>query len=257
VTTASQFGYAVGVFALTPHKSTNSAEAQQAAVLAPYAQQTPRYTQAAQQLALVAAEGRTLPYASQVVALVPYRNRPTDDRRVRAFAFHWEGHPFYVLHIGNRGTYALDLRTQQWSNFSTLGFGVMWNAEAGLNWDEEVWCGDSLNPVLWRFDPGSTMDDGFRPVERVVTGLLTLRGRATAKLAGLYLAATVAAEGEVRLRWSDNEGVHFTPDRVIALSGDPTQQIAWRGLGLAKAPGRVFEITDTGGITRIDGADLE
>lgn len=257
MTTAAQYGVVVGAFALAPQRGLNRGLESQAVVLVPYASQASRYGQAAQDVALTAYQGRRLPYLAQSILLVPYRLRPEENRLIRAFSFEWDGHHFYVIHLGNYGTYLYDLRTQQFCQFSTYGYGERWNAEYALNWDEEVWYGDSASPVLWRFDSSVFTDEGFRPIERVVTGSIELRGRATFKISGLYLAKTLKASGEIRLRFSDNEGVDFTPYRVISLTGDPAQQIAWRGLGLAKSPGRLFEISDTGGITRIDGADLE
>ncbi len=62
----------------------------------------------------------------------------------------------------------------------------------------------------------------------------------------------------VKLSFSDDQGKTFTDAEILTLTnGDFTQRLDWRSLGTMQAPQRIFKITDTGAIARIDGADAE
>jgi hypothetical protein len=59
------------------------------------------------------------------------------------------------------------------------------------------------------------------------------------------------------LRFSDDQGKTWSADYVVTLTqGDYKGEIAYRSLGSFMAPGRIFELSDIGGLIRIDGADL-
>ena len=59
------------------------------------------------------------------------------------------------------------------------------------------------------------------------------------------------------LRFSDDNGETWSDYFTVQMTaGDFSGEVAWRSLGSFMAPGRVFELTDYGGMQRIDGADV-
>ncbi len=62
---------------------------------------------------------------------------------------------------------------------------------------------------------------------------------------------------DVKLEYSDDNGVTWINAGVNLLDfASYEQEIVWRSLGLIKAPGRVFRITDYGQMKRLDGLDM-
>jgi hypothetical protein len=119
--------------------------------------------------------------------------------------------------------------------------------------------GDSLNPVLLELDPSQPFDDGFRPVEHMVTGGVPLRTRNSVGVANFTLTASVGDEASIAspisLSFSDDNGVTYSEEFPITLTDVGSQRLIWNALGSFSAPGRVFRITDYGGPIRLDGAD--
>lgn len=217
--------------------------------------------QSPQTITMVATEATSPPRASQMVALCVYGEGVTGDYRLRAWTFTLDGHVFYVLGLGVLGTYVCDLSTRQWSQWQTAGF-VGWNAVQGTAWQDFIVAGDTQNGTIWLVDPSGSLDEGFRPVTRTATALLPQRGRATTTIGELTLNASVGfPTGDdplVTLSFSDDNGeTWFTPEAVTVDSDpDGNQQIAWRSLGTFGAPGRIFDVTDVGGMVRLSDVDM-
>lgn len=216
-----------------------------------------------QTIALVSYTAHAQPMERQATILVAWRTGAVEDFSQRAWGFAFDGHPFYVLTLGEEGTVAYDLLTGEWSQFQTEGLPG-WNMELGLTWNGKIIAGDQQNPLLWRLEPQSALDDDFKPVKRIATGGLPVRQRAFPAQASFSLAASVGtpAAGQetpiVSLRVSDDAGNTWRSLRDIVLEPDAfNQEIAWRSMGSLRAPGRVFEITDIGGFIRLDGADAD
>lgn len=194
---------------------------------------------------------------------------------VRAWGFPLDAHDFYVLALGDGGTLVLDLTTGQWSEWDSEGFGY-WRADIGTGWVDmgisalalgqrnNVVCGDALVGQLWLLSSDRGFDedpDNFTPLPftRQVIGGLSVRGRETIKSNAVYLTASLGEptieNGTVELKTSDDGGKNFLSHGVLTvLQDDSTQELAWRSLGLIRAPLRIFEITDNC-LARID--DLE
>lgn len=215
----------------------------------------------------VSTEGQGIPACSHAFLLVAYRTGNVENLKSRAWTFTLDGHTFYVVTLGEQGTYAYDQTTQQWAQWKTLGL-TSWNMEIGTTWRGDIIAADQNNPIIWRLDPESFIDDDFKPQVRKVTGGLAMRQRAfianyafrvTASLGTPAVPATLPATVPVvTFRYSDDQGKTFTtPDPITLISGDFTQVLEWTSLGTMQAPQRIFEIEDTGAIARIDGADAE
>lgn len=249
---------------LAPVDYIGSTEISQVSILAVYdlTIHAP-YTATTQTVAQAPVQATGVPQVSQALALAVCGEGAREDTRLRAWAFTFDGHKFYVLHLGMFGTLIYDSTTDQWAQWQTEGYPG-WNAEQGLNWYNDIVFGDNQNGILWRADPESMLDDDFRPIRRVATAILPARGRQTVTLDSVFVTASVgfptSDEPLVQLRFSDNYGqtwTDMTDLAVVIVNEDYSQEIAFRSLGSFGAPGRVIEISDYGGVVRIDDASYD
>ena len=224
----------------------------------------PRRTDSSQLTALVVDAESTMegPQTSQFGSLVVYGENVIERFNQRAWTFTVDGHAYYVLHLGIRGTWIYDQSNSKWYEWKTDGYNN-WNMELGWVFDgDRIIAGDNQDPIIWRVDPNVFTDQGFRYVVRKVTGAIPLRRNDTLKIFGLYVTASVgspsADDAYIRLRFSNDNGKTWSAWFTEPLAPGSFQQVInLRSLGLAKAPGRVFEIEDAGGTVRIDGADMD
>lgn len=180
----------------------------------------------------------------------------------RSWAFVLDGHVFYVLSDVSDRTLVCDLSTGQWHHWYTGAAPALWNMVRGTMWRGRAIAADAAGPEIWEVDPLSTLDEGTTPIHRAVTGFLPIRGRGSYRQGALRLAASVGdpdVDGaELRLRFSDDEGVTWGRTYTVVLQSDAySQPITFRGLGRMRAPGRIWELTDAGGLVRIDGVDSD
>lgn len=221
-----------------------------------------RYTPADELVMLVSThQDRVMTQVSEVCVLISYAAEATEKFNSRSWGFNLDQHQFYVLHLGMLGTVVFDVLTSEWSQWDTQGY-TGWNAEAGVEWDGDVYFGDDSQPTLWKMDPLSCLDDDFRPIIRVVTGGIPAEARNTLRSGMFVLNAT--REGDiddedtpyVQLSISDDGGFTFKDRDALTIDGDKnTQDFSWRSLGVIRIPGRVFKITDEGGFVTIKGAN--
>lgn len=84
------------------------------------------------------------------------------------------------------------------------------------------------------------------------------RKRAALVLYGTIAIISDAPVGIARMRFSDDSGKTWSRYFDILLrDGDDNQKLEWRSLGRLRAPGRLWEISDAGGLARIDGLDAD
>lgn len=181
--------------------------------------------------------------------------------RKRAWSFVLDGHTFYVLDLGQQGTYLYDTTTSQWCQFITTGY-VQWNFANGCMWGQRIVAGDLITTDVWEMVPGAFFDNGAATITHVVTGGVITRDRVFHSVDQFSLACSVgqlqdqSGAATVNLSFSDDQGKTWTVmDTYTLTQGDYSGEIAWRALGSFDAPGRIFKITDSGGFLRIDGAD--
>jgi hypothetical protein len=197
--------------------------------------------------------GRT----SQVSELVVYG----DCERTPAWTFELDGHIFYVLNLGDEGTFLYDKTSGGWCEFATLG-SCGWNMHRGIMWNGRIIAADETAPIIYELDPDAVVDQGILPIEHAVTGGLPARSLAGKRVDSFRLAASVGKLGvdgaTMRLRFSDDFGNTWSAYRSYdLLTANYAQHVAWLSLGTMKAPGRVFEVSDSGGLIRIDGANAD
>lgn len=215
--------------------------------------------------------------ASQLVFRAVVRGR-ISNRKVRAWTYSLDGHDFYVIRLGDTETLIYDLTTQQWSSWNSPDL-PFWRANTGLNWlgvsgvslsgslETNVIVGDDNFGMLWGFNPTQGYDElprddqpdtGF---DRKVVGGIPMRLRETQKVGAAYVTASVGKPqitgSGMTLRTSDDSGNTWTNHGTVTVTlGNYDQEFVWRSLGLVKAPGKIFEITDSGATVRIDGLDI-
>ena len=177
----------------------------------------------------------------------------------KAWTYVQDGHTFYVLDCGTQGTWAFDTVTNQWCELQTNGGNfAMTN---GIMWGQRVVAGDPASTDVWELDPAATMDSGgLYPIEHIVTGGISTRSRVEIACDSLRLTASFgqlqATGATINLRFSDDQEQTWSPYMGITIAeGDYDTELAWRSLGSFDAPGRIFEISDSGGLIRIDGLD--
>ena len=188
-----------------------------------------------------------------------------DRRDLRAWTFTQDDHDFYVLQLGDESTLIFDKRTGQWASWVSPDF-VYWRGQDGCDWEGYNLCCDTESGVIWEIDPTSRLDYTTTPITSKVSGQITERFR---KFVNCYMAELAVSEAEpptgvdastvgITLRTFDSNGLNsVTHGEVTGEAIGDNITVRWYGLGLMQAPGRVFEITDTGYARRIDGLNLE
>lgn len=239
----------------------------QTAVLVAYAPPSTRGVRTSQLLAEAAIIEKGTPASSQAVVLVAYRTGSVENLNSRAWTFSLDGHTFYVITLGEQGTFVYDETTNEWAKWQTQGLSG-WNMEIGTTWKGKVIAADQSQPVIYELDPSSFLDDGFKTQVRRVTGGLSMRQRTfianfafhlTASLGEFDVAGTAPETlPTVNLSTSDDQGKTFQDHGDVVITADDfIQELQWLSLGTMRPPQRIFRVTDTGAIVRIDGADAE
>lgn len=182
-----------------------------------------------------------------------------------AWAFVLDGHVFYVLFSSGGVSLVYDLSTGQWHGWATEAL-TFWNMRRGIMWKGRVIAADGRiadgatdpGPKIWELDPASMLDEGTLEIARVVSGFQPIRGRGSFRQGSLRLTATgtPSAGAVLKMRFSDDEGVTWSQEYSVALDPDATvQPIKFRSLGRLRAPGRLWEISDAGGVVCVMGMD--
>jgi hypothetical protein len=210
----------------------------------------------------------------QVMAVVRGR---IDNPKLRAWTYTLDSHDYYILKLGTTGkTLVLDLTTETWSWWTNGGLGN-WRASIGMNWRSagmiptnygtNVIVGDDSYGVLWVLDPLQGVDDALLSdeqvtFERVATGQMVTRDRNFLPVYSVDLTASLGGPAlevnSVKLEYSDDQGhTYVTADEPqVSVFGNYDQEFSWRSLGLVRAPGRLFRITDNGAFARIDSLNV-
>ncbi len=227
-------------------------------------------------------EGAPVAQVPQLFVRAIYNGRP-DNRTSRAWNFSLDGHEMYVLRLGEERSLIFDQLTGQWAQWANTGRPTF-RAHLGQNWigmgqvnylsgaSTQVVGADDTLGVLWTLDPEQGYDEAAPAPEegelpervyfdRIVTGGLPMRGRPSPRLNAVF--ATIAngspefETAAITLRTSGDSGnTWFDHGTVTIQPSEFAQEIHWRSLGLVKAPGRIFEFSDTGATVRIDGVDI-
>lgn len=180
----------------------------------------------------------------------------------KAWAFVLDGHVFYVLNDVDEQTYVCDMATGQWHHWYTGDTPGRWNMYAGIMWNGRAIAGDGSLGKIWEVEPDSMLDEGVHEIQRAVTAFAPIRGRASVRQGSLRVTASMgdptAAPAKLLLRFSDDEGETWSPTYERTLEEDAFGQVLrYRSLGRMRAPGRIWELSDKGGLVRIEGVDSD
>lgn len=188
------------------------------------------------------------------------RGQP-DRRDLRAWTFTQDEHDFYVIQLGDLYTLVYDKLSGQWAEWRSPGFNY-WRANDGVGWEGINVACDNRSGIIWRIDAEGRLDYGTDPITSVVTGGIPLRER---RIIPCYDAELSVSQGQpsvdgtgVSLRTTDDGGnTWYEHGEILGEDLGEETLVRWYGLGTMDAPGRVFEITDTGYARRIDGLNVE
>jgi hypothetical protein len=200
-----------------------------------------------------------------------------DNPKLISWGYTMDGHDMYVLKLGTEGkTLVYDISTGQWAWWSSID-SLRWRASCGMNWassynipstyGSNVIVGDDSYGILWVLDPEKGLDDTLLSTDevtfpRVATGQMITRDRNFLPVFSVNLTASLGSpaltDNLVTLEYSDDQGHSYVtadePQVVYTTNYD--QDLCWYSLGLVRAPGRIFRITDNGAFARIDGLDV-
>lgn len=200
-----------------------------------------------------------------------------EELNLRVWGFKLDDHAVAVFRLGPSETLVYDRTTRQWSEWQSPGLDY-WRAHIGQNWvgmssttfandfGTDIVAGDSETGILWILDPTAGQDDDPTTGEptnfpRKVIGGVPLNGRETAGCGAVTLELSrgqpVELDGTITLRTSDDRGHNWISHGEITIeAGDYDAVVEWRGLGLMKSPGRIFEFSDDGAVMTLHAADL-
>ncbi|AZI37076.1 hypothetical protein NT2_01_04650 [Caenibius tardaugens NBRC 16725] len=197
--------------------------------------------------------------------------------KIQVWSYTLDGHDNYVLHCGQLATLVYDTHSQEWYNWGS-GNSTIWRARTGCNWlagrkFSEDWsgviAGDSENGTLYFLSPDDDYDDDSdegaatpRSFTRQVTGQIVVRpGYASRPCFGVQLLGSIGSVSDnltVNLSVSDDRGFNYDDMGSLSVSpGDYSARLNWLSLGSMDAPGRLFRITDTGALKRIDALEMD
>jgi len=213
------------------------------------------------------ASGTPIPRVSDLTMMAVYSTQEPSVTQTLAWQYTMDGHTFYVLDLGNQGTFVYDLTSKSWSKYETDGLPI-WNMRNGVVWNtgaERVIGGDWQGAYLWELDPLKILDDDFRDIAHATSAAISLRSRVYHSLAELRVAASAGildeADGAayIQLTYSDDGGQTYSAPIIVMLqtgtTPDGQQDIRFSSLGSFMAPGRIFQLADVGGMLRLDGVD--
>lgn len=167
---------------------------------------------------------------------------------LRAWAFPWKGHAFYLLTIGSQGTWAYDPASGEWSEWGSYG-RTAFRAHVGVQYGTSIVAGDDRTGALYILTDDIAEDTGDNPILREFTAIAATDQPFTCY--NLTLDAAVGAtadltgqgtDPQIEMRYSDDYGNTWCPWEPVSLgrAGEYRVRPVWNGLGMIDAPGRVF-----------------
>lgn len=189
---------------------------------------------------------------ADVVVIAAVGDIPEQPLDILAFRYDLDGHLFYGIHVAGRGTFVYDFLTQQWSRWQTADF-TTWNAQYHVKWNGGAYAASMIDSSVIEINPDSILDDSFRTNTFLVSGRLETQSRRWLPNGEVHLLGSIGDRGgDIVLRYSDDDGATFGPDRTVTVTaGDRDQSVLFQNLGSVKSPGRIYQIEDEGTLRRV------
>lgn len=171
--------------------------------------------------------------------------RTAESTAMSVWSFEHTGHDVLVVDLGANGTWAFDISTGLWSQFSSQSL-AFWRAANGFTSEYVTLCGDYSTGQLWALDD-TISRDGNAVFTREITGGVELLGKPlrcdsfSVRVAAGW-SPTPTLEVFVQVCWSDDQGATWSDWEFMSLGkqGQYAGEPSLRQLGLIEAPGRLF-----------------
>ena len=167
----------------------------------------------------------------------------------------WEGHDFYVLHIPGQGSWAYDLSTGLWDEWTSYNHPHFRGSTGAVGVNQQPLLGDDTSNVIWQMVETQPLD-GTDPVVFEFTGILEVTG-ASQRCNNVMLAiasgttSDPSADPMIQMATSDNGGRTFGDEQEEPLGrqGELTERVMWSRQGQLQYPGRIHRWRTTEPVT--------
>lgn len=171
----------------------------------------------------------------------------------KSFSFAWEGHKLLVIGL-DAETIAYDVA----GGWAVYEYGGSAFPSLGLYDGETTYVAGAK---LWTL--ADRADDDGTAMERVFSAVLPAEAPVSCDCLEVQLSpGTTPITSEpaiVRMRWTDDQGRTFTDwkQNTTGFGGEYRKRVRFRRLGMADAPGRLFEVSMTDAVNvRFSGVEL-
>ena len=175
--------------------------------------------------------------------------RKSDEDSLRAWTYALDGHTLYVLTM-DRGTFAYDVSSQQWSEFKSWGRPSTWRAHVGDMSDTEVLAGDDTNGHIYRLNPDIANDNGD-PMERILAGGVQIVGkpeRCNNVQVYINTGSGLNVDATAELYVSDDLQT-FSPAIPFAIPEPYGTPVRINAVGAVRYPGKLFKVRIIANVT--------
>lgn len=168
-----------------------------------------------------------------------------------AYPVWFGGHSFYVLNLPGVGTFAYDISTGKWGEWTSYG-QTGFIPSCSMIIDDVIYLGSSVDGKIYTFAEGTETDDGeivsfvascnlALPMGNLINFSLMLQGTR-----GLGVASGLARP-VVEMRYSDDAGQSWSTWKraSLGMQGAYSFKAIWRCLGQVNSPGRIYEFRTT------------
>jgi hypothetical protein len=157
-----------------------------------------------------------------------------------ALTYTYDGHSVYALHIPGQGTFAYDLLTSNWAEFTTTGGTAGWLPRCAVAMGDTVLLGSTGNSSVLKLDANISTDDGV-VFERAVSGTVAFNG-GRQRHDNLEVHTGSSSNCTLRVRYHDGTTTSWSDYRT-AIARAPSDLVRMHRFGAAKQPYRTIEIS--------------
>ncbi len=159
----------------------------------------------------------------------------------------WNGHDFYILHIPGEGSFAFDMATGFWDEWTSHGRPLFRGQVAAVGYDAQPLLGDDQAGIIWELSE-SERTDANEPVVFEFTGLVEnfsapKRAFNVALDCSVGLTPDPEADPMMLMATSRDGGSSFGNwmPKPLGRQGERHTRLTWAKLGMIRRPGMVFK----------------